>query len=130
MTDALYPRWKVRQVSRTRWGTYYKVFDPRGKLFGLHANFREAVLDADRMARVRRVALWPDTGPLDLEDGTRALLCEEYVPDGETLRWVNIYNRYAVTQQPIDVYDCLPLARWLLSVHCALVREGVINPND
>lgn len=96
----------------------------------LFPTWREAQDYADRQARTRPVVLWPTAAPLALEDDTRAQLCAEYIGSGETLRWVNIYNRFAGTQQPIDVLDCLPLARWLLKVHYTLMQEGVIPATD
>lgn len=136
-------RWKVAQHIHYRtWLAYPAHYDsnqphndvdddkprtPRARAF---RTWREAQDYADRQARTRPVVLWPTAAPLALEDDTRAQLCAEYIGSGETLRWVNIYNRFAGTQQPIDVLDCLPLARWLLKVHYTLMQEGVIPATD
>lgn len=118
-------RWAVRPVKNG-----YAVFAPGDFLWRVMHNFEEAVQEADRQARTLPVELWPTAAPLALEDDTRVQLCTEYIGSGETLRWVNIYNRFAGTQQPIDVLDCLPLARWLLKVHYTLMQEGVIPATD
>ena len=123
-------RWKVERWADPNvaaWVAREEDAPDRMMLFPTHA---EALDYADRQARTRPVVLWPTAAPLALEDDTRAQLCAEYIGSGETLRWVNIYNRFAGTQQPIDVLDCLPLARWLLKVHYTLMQEGVIPATD
>lgn len=91
MTQPLNPRWLVRQASRTAWGgTWYKVYDPSGNCRALYADFRAAVLEADRQARTREYVLprLNKSGYIATTDEQTAMEGTGYDHTAKTVAWV------------------------------------------